>query len=102
MNEAKARPAQEGGKKYKAIVYIRLSVADDKGKVESDSVGNQRKLIDEWLKSHPEIEVVGEAVEACDIIEPNPGSRIDTGFQAIWFISYYAQGLIPRPSISRT
>jgi DNA invertase Pin-like site-specific DNA recombinase len=57
--------------KYKAIIYIRLSVADDKkdanGKkienLESDSVGNQRKLIDEWLKSHPEIEVVGEKVD---------------------------------------
>jgi DNA invertase Pin-like site-specific DNA recombinase len=29
----------------------------------SDSVGNQRKLIDEWLKSHPEIEVVAEKVD---------------------------------------
>ena len=48
--------------KYKAIIYIRLSVADDKPG-ESDSVGNQRKLIDEWLKSHPEIEVVGEKVD---------------------------------------
>jgi DNA invertase Pin-like site-specific DNA recombinase len=26
-------------------------------------VGNQRKLIDEWLKSHPEIEVAGEKVD---------------------------------------
>jgi DNA invertase Pin-like site-specific DNA recombinase len=48
--------------KYRAIIYIRLSVADDKPG-ESDSVGNQRKLIDEWLKSHPEIEVVGEKVD---------------------------------------
>ena len=48
--------------KYKAIIYIRLSVADDKPG-ESDSVSNQRKLIDEWLKSHPEIEVVGEKVD---------------------------------------
>ncbi|GHV15088.1 recombinase [Clostridia bacterium] len=48
--------------KYKAIIYIRLSVADDKPG-ESDSVGNQRKLIGEWLKSHPEIEVVGEKVD---------------------------------------
>ena len=54
--------------KYKAIIYIRLSVADDNsaakgGTGESDSVVNQRKLIDEWLKSHPEIEVVGEKVD---------------------------------------
>jgi hypothetical protein len=51
--------------KYKAIVYIRLSSADDKqGKqAESDSVANQRKLISEWLKKHPEIEFVDEKVE---------------------------------------
>lgn len=54
--------------KYRAIKYIRLSSADEKsaakgGKGESDSVGNQRKLIDEYLKGHPEIEVVGEKVD---------------------------------------
>ena len=48
--------------KYKAIIYIRLSVSDDKPG-ESDSVGNQRKLIDEWLKSQPDIDVVGEKVD---------------------------------------
>jgi DNA invertase Pin-like site-specific DNA recombinase len=66
MSETQARPALTDIK-YKAIVYIRLSVADEKDsgrtKTESDSVGNQRKLIDEWLKGHPEIEVVGEAVD---------------------------------------
>ena len=49
--------------KYKAIKYIRPSNADDKNGQESDSVGNQRKLIDEFLKKHPEIEVVGEKVD---------------------------------------
>ncbi|MCL1877910.1 MAG: recombinase family protein [Defluviitaleaceae bacterium] len=49
--------------KYKAIKYIRLSAADDPGGQESDSVGNQRKLIDEYLKAHPEIESVGEKVD---------------------------------------
>lgn len=65
--------------KYKAIKYIRLSAADEPGLVatqksrrcspmqpsgqESDSVGNQRKLIDEFLKSHPEIEAAGEKVD---------------------------------------
>jgi DNA invertase Pin-like site-specific DNA recombinase len=47
---------------YKAITYIRLSSADD-NPGESDSVQNQRKLINEWLKSHPEIEVVSEKVD---------------------------------------
>jgi DNA invertase Pin-like site-specific DNA recombinase len=48
--------------KYKAVKYIRLSIADDKPG-ESDSVANQRKLIDEWLKNHPEIEVVSEKID---------------------------------------
>jgi len=49
--------------KYKAMKYIRLSNADENGNHESDSVGNQRKLIDEFLSKHPEIEVVGEKVD---------------------------------------
>jgi len=48
--------------KYKAIKYIRLSNADN-GQGESDSVSNQRKLIDEFLKKHPNIEVVDEKVD---------------------------------------
>jgi DNA invertase Pin-like site-specific DNA recombinase len=49
--------------KYKAVKYIRLSIADDDKQGESDSVVNQRKLIDDYLKNHPEIEVVGEYVD---------------------------------------
>ncbi len=64
---------------FKAIKYIRLSSADDAKdkdgkkieKNESDSVANQRKLIDEWLKNHPEIEVAGE--------------KVDDGFSGILF-----------------
>lgn len=48
--------------KYKAVKYIRLSSSDDK-QGESDSIGNQRRLIDEYLKNHPEIEVVSEKVD---------------------------------------
>ena len=48
--------------KYKAIIYIRISVSDNKPG-ESDSVGNQRKLIGEWLKSRSDIDVVGEKVD---------------------------------------
>lgn len=44
---------------YKAIKYIRLSYTDDKS-VESDSVANQRRLIDDFIARHPEIEVVAE------------------------------------------
>jgi len=47
---------------FKAAKYIRLSHADERTK-ESDSVGNQRKIIDAFLKDHPEIEVVSEYVD---------------------------------------
>lgn len=48
--------------KFKAIKYIRLSYTDDKS-VESNSVSNQRKLIDDFLAQHTEIEVVCEKVD---------------------------------------
>jgi DNA invertase Pin-like site-specific DNA recombinase len=47
---------------YKAAKYIRLSYTDEKSN-ESDSVGNQRRLIDDYLKNHPEIEDAGEYVD---------------------------------------
>jgi len=47
---------------YKAIKYIRLSYTDDKT-VESDSVANQRRLIDDYIARHPEIEVVAEKID---------------------------------------
>jgi DNA invertase Pin-like site-specific DNA recombinase len=48
--------------KFKAVTYIRLSNADDKIG-ESDSIANQRKLITEYLKNHPEIEQISEFVD---------------------------------------
>ena len=48
--------------KFKAIKYIRLSYTDDKS-AESNSVSNQRKLIDDYLTQHSEIEVVCEKVD---------------------------------------
>lgn len=47
---------------YRAIKYIRLSYTDDKS-TESDSVVNQRKLIDNYIAQHPEIEVVDEKID---------------------------------------
>lgn len=47
---------------YKTIKYIRLSYTDDKS-VESDSVANQRRLIDDYIARHPEIEVVAEKID---------------------------------------
>lgn len=56
---------------YKAIKYIRLSYTDDKT-VESDSVANQRRLIDDYIARHPEIEVVAE--------------KIDDGYSGVLFV----------------
>ena len=39
---------------YRAIKYIRLSYTDDRN-TESDSVGNQRRMIDDFIAKHPEI-----------------------------------------------
>lgn len=47
---------------YKACIYARLS-KDDGDKPESDSIGNQKALIRDFLKSHPEIRVVSEQVD---------------------------------------
>lgn len=57
--------------KYKAAKYIRLSYADDKkgrangsaNENESDSVGNQRKLLDHFIEEQPDIEAVMEKVD---------------------------------------
>ena len=47
---------------YRAVKYIRLSYTDDRT-VESDSVGNQRRMIDDFIAKHPEIEAVAEKVD---------------------------------------
>jgi DNA invertase Pin-like site-specific DNA recombinase len=48
--------------KYQAIKYIRLSYTDDKDN-ESNSVANQRKLLDAFIADNPDIEAVGEKVD---------------------------------------
>ena len=47
---------------YTAAVYLRIS-RDDGDKVESDSIQNQRDLIREYLKKHPEITKTTEFVD---------------------------------------
>ena len=49
-------------KQYKAVKYIRLSYTDGKDN-ESDSVANQRKLLDSFIESHPDMEAVSEKVD---------------------------------------
>jgi len=49
---------------YKAAKYIRLSCADDNSKTnESESVQNQRKMLDAYIGNQPDIEVVSEWVD---------------------------------------
>jgi len=47
---------------YRAAKYIRLSYTDDRSN-ESDSVVNQRKLLDNFIESQPDIEAVAEKVD---------------------------------------
>ncbi len=47
---------------YKATLYIRLSYTDDKS-TESDSVQNQRRILQAFAEQHPDIEVVEERVD---------------------------------------
>lgn len=49
-------------KKYLAARYLRLS-REDGDKMESDSISNQRQMIEEYLQKHPEIEFVKEYVD---------------------------------------
>ena len=48
--------------KYKATAYIRLSYTDDRSS-ESDSVSNQRRLIENFVERNPDIEVVSEKID---------------------------------------
>lgn len=48
--------------KYKAVDYIRLSYTDDRSN-ESDSVANQRRLIENFVERNPDIELVSEKID---------------------------------------
>ena len=47
---------------FLAAIYLRLS-SDDGDKAESDSIRNQRSLINDFVKQHPEITLVDEYVD---------------------------------------
>ncbi len=48
--------------KFRATKYICLSYTDDRS-TESDSVGNQRKLIDDFVSRNRDIEIVSERID---------------------------------------
>lgn len=56
--------------KYKAASYIRLSYTDDRSN-KSDSVSNQRRLIENFVQKNLDIEIVSE--------------KIDNGYSGILF-----------------
>lgn len=56
--------------KYQATEYLRLSYTACREN-ESDSIANQKKLIEDFLKNNPDIELVSE--------------RVDDGYSGILF-----------------
>ena len=56
--------------KFKATAYLRLSHTDDRS-AENDSIANQRKLIEDFVAQHSDIELVSE--------------RVDDGYSGILF-----------------
>ena len=48
--------------KYKATAYLRLSYTADRSE-ESDSITNQKKLIEDFVAAHPDIELAAEKVD---------------------------------------
>ena len=62
MREQSGRKACFFMPKYQATAYIRLSYTDDHSS-ESDSVSNQRKLIENFVEHNPDIEVVSEKID---------------------------------------
>ena len=58
----KSRSSRTGEDCYEAIAYYRLS-RDDGKEHESDSIANQRALIREYLKTHPNIRLAEEAFD---------------------------------------
>ena len=76
---------------YRAIKYIRLSYTDDRT-VESDSVGNQRRMIDDFIAKHPEIEAF--ALRRCQCFRPGKGSRC--GLRAARRARRHVSSLIPQ------
>lgn len=48
--------------KFQATAYLRLSYTESHEN-ESDSIANQKKLIEDYLKGHPDIELVSEKVD---------------------------------------
>ena len=67
---------EKKNKGIRAAAYLRLSM-EDGDKAESNSIGNQRELIQNFVAERPELHLVGEYADAPDIIglKQNPTKR---------------------------
>ena len=55
--KGKTVPArQEAARSFPTAIYVRLSV-EDNGKVESESLENQRELLEQYVKANPELKL---------------------------------------------
>lgn len=61
---------------WRTAAYLRLS-REDGDKVESDSIANQHKQLEQYLAEHPELELADYYADATDIIglKQNPTKR---------------------------
>lgn len=83
-----------GEDSFDAIAYYRLS-KDDGTSHESDSIANQRVLIREYVKSHPNIRLVDEAFD-----DGYTGTNFDRpGFQKVMDVPQNVwKALLPNPT----
>jgi hypothetical protein len=88
-NGSERRNMEAGMNQNLTICYERLSVDDGGTEGESNSIANQKQLLQEHADRH-KLPNITHIWEACDIIEPNPRSLANSGFRGSWFILFYA------------
>ena len=78
--------------KYKGDAYLRLSYSADRS-VESDSIANQKKLIEDFVAAHPDIELVSERVDDgySGVLFNRPGVQeglalVEQGLVGTWIV----------------
>jgi len=80
----------QGNEKYNCATYLRLSRSDG-DQQESNSIKNQRALLNDYMGKHPELHKFDEYVDATDIIglkqNPTNGRRFSPIFLCIGHFS---------------
>ena len=65
--KGKTVPARQEAAIFPTAIYVRLSV-EDNGKMESESLENQRELLEQYVKANPELKLA-------DVYEDNGFTR---------------------------